>query len=193
MPELNVNLPPIEVWIPWERLHSEELPSDPWVQAHFVSASSVEGQALGFQVLTRDDALYERLQISDLWSERILFPHRGLGVMGLPAWDCPGYNVTWIVYDALEGLAVNAKLPYADDPMTGNYRGTFDWYGDPVSDGVGDLGHKAAHLIALDNGQFALLPNDRLAWHSPAWTETFNWGDPPRYKRNRRIYRIEGN
>ena len=46
----------------------------------------------------------------------------------------------------------------------GQYMFTLDWYGHEDAEEAGDGGHKCAHVIALDDGNFAAQPNNRIQW-----------------------------
>ena len=47
-------------------------------------------------------------------------------------------------------------------PEGGQYMFTRDWYGHEDAAEAGDGGHKRSHVIALDNGNFAAQPNNRM-------------------------------
>jgi hypothetical protein len=61
----------------------------------------------------------------------------------------------------------------------GNYMMTFDWYNNPYSQEPTQ--YKAAHLIKLDDGNFALQPNNRLVWKDMSFT-TKPFPDKPDWK-----------
>ena len=44
---------------------------------------------------------------------------------------------------------------------------TLDWCESEDAEEAGDSAHKCAHLIALDNGNFAAQPNNRIQWFCP--------------------------
>ena len=37
--------------------------------------------------------------------------------------------------------------------------------------------HKCAHILALDNGNYAAQPNNRLLWHINSFTTDTSWPD----------------
>lgn len=209
MPELNVNLPPLEIFIPRDRVLAEAEPrflggfqpessepneprlANPLIPATLISAASVPGQALGFQVLFPDGALYERLQVNDLFHTKAL--KQVWDLQHLQIWDCPSQFIVYTVYEMLQGARVTIPLGFGGEVYAAEYVGTFDWYGDPVSEGVGNWGHKAAHFVKLECGQFGLFPNNKVAWDVPAYTKPFDWHfpPPPPYKRNDKIFRCE--
>jgi len=44
---------------------------------------------------------------------------------------------------------------------------TLDWYGHEDAEEAGHGGHECAQVIALDNGNFAAQPNNRIQWSIP--------------------------
>lgn len=185
MPELNVSLPPLEVLVPSRFIFSEPQTDDNLLEGCLVSACSIPGSPLLFQVLFRDGALYERIPIHRLqWRRTSCEIDR---LTDKQVWDCPSYNVTVNKYDLLQNAQVTTKFG-----TFGEYQWTFDWYGDDISEGVGDLGHKAAHFIKLSNGYFAALPNDYCQFDVSAWvTKPFSWTAPPKYRRNNKKWVCE--
>jgi hypothetical protein len=66
---------------------------------------------------------------------------------------------------------------------------TLDWYGHEDSEEAGDGGPKCAPVIALDNGNFAAQPNNRIQWFDPAFITPF--GEKPDCVTNTRVWRVE--
>lgn len=54
----------------------------------------------------------------------------------------------------------------------GRYRFTVDWYGTSDAERAGDGGHKCAHVIELEDGNYCALPNNRILWADPALIPT---------------------
>jgi hypothetical protein len=121
-------------------------------------AQSVGGKALTFHVMTEEGAVRSRVPVHMLaWKE--LTEEFPLDYLQL--WDCFGYNISTTVYEYLSQSRV--KVVFKDGNIRwGNYMMTFDWYNNSFSEEPTQ--YKAAHLIKLDNGQFALQPNNRLIW-----------------------------
>ena len=61
--------------------------------------------------------------------------------------------------------------------------------GDSGPEEAGDGGHKCAHIIALDNGNFAAQPNNRVQWFCPAFVTPFQ--EKPDYVTNTRVWKVE--
>jgi hypothetical protein len=66
---------------------------------------------------------------------------------------------------------------------------TLDWWGSTYSENAGALGWKSAHMICLDNGYFALQPNNRILWENPAFIKKV---EKPDYALTERIWKCEG-
>ena len=56
---------------------------------------------------------------------------------------------------------------------------TFDWHSNPYSEEPTQ--YKAAHLLKLDDGNFALQPNNRLEWKDMSFT-THPFPEKPDWK-----------
>lgn len=63
------------------------------------------------------------------------------------------------------------------------------WYGHEDAEEAGDDGHKCAHVIALDDGNFAAQPNNRIQWFCPAFVTPFK--EKPDYLTNTRVWKVE--
>lgn len=86
--------------------------------------------------------------------------HRG-PLDHLQLWDCFHENVTVTEYDAL--FDCRAKVILKDGSVHwGDYVMTFDWYRNAYSNEPTQ--YKCLHMIALDCGNYALQPNNRIYW-----------------------------
>lgn len=66
---------------------------------------------------------------------------------------------------------------------------TLDWFGNEDAEEAGDGGHKCAHVVALDDGNFAAQPNNRIQWFCPAFVTP--WTDKPDYLTNTSVWKVE--
>jgi hypothetical protein len=73
---------------------------------------------------------------------------------------------------------------------SGRYLFTVDWFGSAYAESAGDGGHKCAHVLALDCGCYAALPNNRILWADPATIDR-PFASAPKYLTNTRIWRVE--
>ncbi len=165
MPTLNADIPPLECFVRERYLHNLDAGRTGFLPCVAFSVASVPGRAIGFQVMLDCGAAYERVPISALCQRRDVAEEP---LEDLELWDCLSYEVAVHEYAFLGGLRCEARKR-SGKSEAGRYLFTIDWYASRYADGVGDLGHKAAHVIALDGGNFAALPNNRIRWHEAAF------------------------
>lgn len=192
MPEINCDVPVQEVWVDPTFLTDgdEQLAHcahpDGRTRAVWFGVRSVEGYAVACRVLLENGAMF-LVPVHALWHLKVSCTD----VLSLPAlelWDCPSGHVSAIEFAHLAGKAMDVRI--GGQWLTGSYRFTLDWTGNFYADDAGALGHKDGHVIALDNGQFAIQPNNRLRVHDPAYIEPFTHIPP--YRTNTRTWRVEG-
>ena len=187
MPELNVDVPVMPVLLREEFLYDgDEEHAGNFRDCYLVSATSIPGRALGFQVLLDDGALIDRLPIHALCHKKDA-PRIPLHFLQL--WDCFSVHCTVNEHDALHPLRCEVLL--RDKTWhEGIYEWTIDWYGNRISEDPGEGGHKSGNFIRLNNGNFALQPNNRIRWHEPSFV-TRPFPERPDYRTNTRIWTCE--
>lgn len=187
-------LPPIKVLVRPEYLYDfDEQPRD-LVEGIWVSVKSIKGEAFRFETyLPQYGALYDKLPISAFIHNKSDENVEMLDLDELQIWDCLSHWVTVVEKPFLKGLRAEF---YAKDKQTywGEYMFTLDTCTpDPR---IPDFGfsetvdeHKSYNVLKLDNGQFALQPNNRCRFYDPA----FNPQDMkfPDFKVATRKYRVE--
>jgi len=185
---LNVNIPAFYCQLRREYLYDLQSHIGEFEPVWVIGASSIPGRAIGFHIITERGAQIDRLPITAL-------AHR-VGAHQLPLdhlelWDCFSYYMDVIEYENIRNLRVRALLK--DGSMHwGIYQFTFDWYGAPMAEDPGEGGHKSAHFLALDNGCYAALPNNRIYWHEPSFiTDPFRKDERPDYITNSHVWRCE--
>jgi len=120
-------------------------------------------------------AIFYRLPIS-------AFIQRGFNVKEVPRmrldelelWNCFSYYPSICVYDILASQSGNF---FGKDKKThpGAYLFTVDW-AHPESNIVDTEHsevpheHKCAHILALEDGNYAAQPNNRIIWNIPSFT-----------------------
>ena len=132
-------------------------------------AQSIAGRALTFHVMSDEGAVRSRVPVHMLtWKDTA--PKKALDHLQL--WDCFGHDFTVNAYDYL--VQSRVQIIFKDGSKEwGNYLMTFDWYDNPYSNEPTQ--YKAAHLIKLDDGNFALQPNNRLIWRDMSFvTQLFS-------------------
>ena len=137
--------------------------------------ASITGRALLFHAVMENGAVFYRLPIS-------AFIQRGFDVQEVPRprldelelWNCFSYYPAITTYDI---LASQSGKYYGKDKKwhRGAYLFTVDW-AHPESNIVDTdhseipHEHKCAHILALDDGNYAAQPNNRLIWNIPSFT-----------------------
>ena len=137
--------------------------------------ASITGRALLFHAVMENGAVFYRLPSS-------AFIHRGFDVQEVPRprldelelWNCFSYYPAITTYDI---LASQSGKYYGKDKKwhSGAYLFTVDW-AHPESNIVDTdhseipHEHKCAHILALDDGNYAAQPNNRLIWNIPSFT-----------------------
>lgn len=164
-------LPPMKVLVRAEYLYDHQRGHGKLVDGVWVSVKSVEGEAFRFETyLPQYAAVYDKLPIhAFLWKP---LEGKDLPLDLLQIWDALSSYVTIIDKPLLCGLRTEF---FAKDRQTygGEYLFTLD-NGHPDSRFF-DFGfsgspdeHKSFNLLQLDNGQFALQPNNRCRFFDPA-------------------------
>jgi hypothetical protein len=186
MPTLNVDVPHFFCRLRREFCYDLKSHKGEFDPCAVFMATSIPPRALMFTCMLDNGAQIARLPIS-------AFVHsdttEDLSLDQLQLWGCFSYDVTVIECGYLKDLRC-AVLLKDRTWRDGRYMMTFDWYGTPYADEPGEGGFKTAHLIALDNGQFALQPNNRMKWFEPSFiTKPFD--TPPDYLTNSHVWHCE--
>lgn len=186
-------LPPVKVLVLPEYLYDFQCATDaPLVQGIWVSVKAIKGEAFRFETyLPEYGALYDKLPISAFMHSTSLAA--GLPLDVLQIWDALAYHVEVIDKPFLKGL--RAEFFGKDKQLhAGEYMFTIDTCSpDPripdfgLSETVDE--HKSYNVLKLDNGQFALQPNNRCRFFDPAITHAEL--KTPDFKVCTKTYRVE--
>ena len=176
MAYLNANIPPIYCKVRKEYLYDmdpkyKKFSSD----CVIFGLTSISGRALLFNIMLPNGACYWRLPISAFFQkefERYQVPD--MEVQELELWNCFSYWPSVHCFDWMDGL--NGKYMGIDKKFYhGKYLFTIDWAHPDVN--IIDTEHseipqehKCAHILELDNGNFAAQPNNRILWHCTSYT-----------------------
>jgi len=166
-------LPPIKVLVRAEYLYDHQSGHDDLVEGVWCSVKAHRGEAFRFETyLPQYAALFDKLPISAfLWTDQV--PKADLLPLDmLQIWDALSYHVTVVEKPLLKGL--RAQFFGKDRQIhTGRYMFTLD--GCSPDPRIPDFTfvetmdeHKSYNLLQLDNGQFALQPNNRCQFFDPA-------------------------
>lgn len=144
-----------------------------WAYARVVALRSAPGWALCAEVALDEGALYGPLPLAALaWKEGA--PERQL--QELQPWDSFGPDFTAV---RLTGMPPRAVCRLASGEVPASYLFTVDWWGNPWSENPQQ--GKRGHVWALEDGNFALLPNNRVRVVDPSLTDV-EPKQPPGYK-----------
>tara|TARA_S200002703_G_scaffold108592_1_gene94375 strand:+ start:171 stop:821 length:651 start_codon:yes stop_codon:yes gene_type:complete len=163
---LVVNLPAIKVYVRKEYLTDHRSGFGEFVEGVWVSAKSIPGRAFYFETyLPEYGAMYDKLPIS-AFLDRPETPEPDLDLPNLQFWNCMDYGVVaiqkqFIVSMDFELITRNYGSMHGEYLFTlDNFHGDIDSIDTNVSE-VPDE-HKSHNCVLLENGQFALYPNNRM-------------------------------
>ena len=174
MAYLNANIPVIYCQIRREYLYDLSRHVGEVEDCMVFGIASMSGRPLLFHALMENGGVYYRLPLS-------AFIQHGFDVKDVPRmqlhelelWNCFSYYPSVTVFDA---LTTSGKYLGKDKKWyRGSYLFTIDW-AHPESNIVDTdhseipQEHKCAHLMALENGNYAAQPNNRILWHIPSFT-----------------------
>ena len=182
MAYLNANTPTIYAQVRREYLYDCKKHHGEVEDCIIFGLTSMGGRAILFHALMGNGAIFYRLPISAFIQKGFdpsRVPTRRLDELEL--WNCFSYYPTvthWAILSAASGyyFGKDKKKHY------GAYLFTVDW-GHPDAN-ILDTDHseiphehKCAHIIALDDGNFAAQPNNRCIWDLPSFTVKDNIPD----------------
>ena len=165
MSQLLVNLPAYKVWVRKEYLRDLQDGHGEFVEGVWVSAKSIPGRAFYFETyLPEYGAMFDKLPIS-AFVARPETPEPDLDLPNLQFWNCMDYGITNICKQFIASMSWEVRTRHFGN-MTGSYICTLDNYHgdcDTIDYATSEIPdeHKSFNLLELDNGQFALYPNNR--------------------------------
>jgi hypothetical protein len=187
-------LPPIKVQVRPEFLYDFDGKERELVEGIWVSVKAIRGEAFRFETyLPEYGALYDKLPISAFMHDDVDLDAPMLDLDELQIWDALAYHVTVVEKPFLKGLRAEF---FGKDKLLhpGEYMFTLDTCSpDPripdftFSETVDE--HKSYNVLKLNNGQFALQPNNRCRFYDPAFNpQQMKFPD---FKVATRKYRVE--
>lgn len=153
-----------------------------WVFA----VDSVEGRAVGFDVLTDFGVMFARVPVTAL-VHREDAPVMPLDYLEL--WNCFSYQVEAHEYGALKHARCGVLIKNKRWEF-GEYMFTLSWWGSKFAEDPGEGGFKRGHVVKLDNGNYAIQPNNRMRWFEPSFI-TKPFPKNPDFKTNSKIWTCE--
>ena len=176
MSYLNCNIPPIECYVRGEFLQNLESGHGSYYPCLLFGLSSITGRVPLFHSILEDGGIFWRLPIS-------AFCHKeGTPIIGsteqefleeIELWDSFSYYPSITVFEVLK----NKRIKYVSRKVIeyfGRYMFTIDWANEESN--IASVGfseapgqHKCGHFIQLDDGNFAIQPNNRIKIHDPSF------------------------
>ena len=159
------NLPDEKVYVRKEYLRDLQDGHGEFVEGVWVSAKSIPGRAFYFETyLPEYGAMFDKLPISAFVSEAKT-PDPDLDLPNLQFWNCMDYGVTSACKQFVASMEWEVRTRHFGT-LKGSYICTLDNYHanpDVLDYSTSEIPeeHKSFNLINLENGQFALYPNNR--------------------------------
>ena len=182
MAYLNANIPVLYAQVRKEYLYDLQSHHGEVEECVIFALASLAGKAVLFHCLLPNGAVYYRLAIS-------AFIQRTFDISQVPRmrldelelWNSFSYYPAVTTFDFLAGQ--ECKYLGKDKKFyTGEYLFTIDWaHPEPnildVDHSEIPQEHKCGHFIALNNGNYAIQPNNRMLWHLGNFTTKNEWPD----------------
>ena len=170
MAYLNANIPPQECFVRGEFLRNMEDGHNTFYSCVLFGVTSVKSQVPLFHCLMEDGGIFWKLPIHAFCSREDV-PAANLEELML--WDSFSHYISVTTFDLLR----NSRMKYtgrSKQEYDGIYLFTLDWAHEDSN--IADVGfseaagqHKCGHFIKLDNGNYAIQPNNRLRCHEPSF------------------------
>ena len=193
MSTLLTNLPSTKVYVRKEYLRDLQDGFGEFVEGVWVCAKSIPGRAFYFETyLPEYGALYDKLPISAFVSSPET-PDPDLDLPNLQFWNCMDYGVSNICKQFVGSIEWEVRTRHFGS-IKGEYLCTLDnYHSDPdvvdYSTSEVPQEHKSFNLIELENGQYALYPNNRCRVYDISLTP--NEAKIPDFKVSTEYYQVE--
>ena len=175
MAYLNANIPPMYAQIRREYLYDLKKHHGEVEECIVFGITSMGGRAILWHAIMENGAIFYRLPLS-------AFIQRGFKAADVPRyrldelelWNSFSYYPTvtsWNILSAASGKYIGKDKKWHH----GAYLFTIDWAhpdGNMLDTDHSEIPHehKCAHIIALDDGNYAAQPNNRCIWDLPSFT-----------------------
>jgi len=194
MAYLNANIPPIYCKVRKEYLYDLKEHHGEDEECVVFGITSISGRAILFNIMLPNGACFWRLPISAFFQKHLSRSEvPDMSPDFLQLWNCFSYYPSVHCFDFLAG--VYGKFRGKDKKFyPGQYLFTIDW-AHPETNILNTehseipQEHKCAHILALDNGNYAAQPNNRILWHVNSYTTDRSWPD---YKVQNTVWEVEG-
>lgn len=163
---MNISIPVIEAMVRlefWNQMDPEH--QGTYAPVQIFGAASIPGQTPLFHSFADDGGIYWRCPIHAFCSKET----DPMPLTELVLWDSFSYHCQATCFDLLRNKRLSYVAP-SGTRYSGVYLFTLDWFGDSgASNGFAEVPgqHKAGHVLQLDNGNYAIQPNNRLVLEDP--------------------------
>jgi len=183
---MNINITPFYCFIKREHLFDYQSGFNEYENCLVFAARSIPARALTFHVMLENGAQRANVPINVLVHKK---DNPALRLDLLQLWDCFGSDINVITFDYL--INKRCELILKDKSTAwGTYMMTFDWENNSYSDTPQD--YKNGHLIKLDNGHYAIQPNNRILWRDSNFiNEPLKANNLPKYKVDKQVFVCE--
>lgn len=190
---LNANITPFEAYVRAEFLRNLEDSHGTVFPCMVFAVCSIPSRAPMFHFMMEDGAVWWRMPVHAFcWKEDA----EPMELDELVLWDSFSYYVSVTTFNAIKYNKVR-YISRRKKEYEGEYLFTLDWamespeYPDTgFSEEPGQ--HKCGHFIKLDNGNYAIQPNNRVRFHDPSFATKPNTTLIER-KLNTHIFSVEQN
>ena len=171
MPELNANIPAIECYVRGNFLRDQQDSHHLTFPCCLFGVASLPDRVPMFHFLMEDGGIWWRMPINAFCWKPDAVP---MDIHDQVLWNSFSPYITVTVFHNLRQM----RMTYADrhkNQHSGIYLMTFDWHSpEPniINNGWSESPgqHKCGHLIQLDNGNYAIQPNNRVILKDPSFT-----------------------
>ena len=171
MPELNANIPSIECYVRGNFLRDQQDSHHLTFRCYIFGVASLPDRVPMFHFMMEDGGIWWRMPINAFCWKPDAPP---MELHDQVLWNCFSPYIAVTVFHNLRGMRMSYKDRHRNQ-HNGTYMMTFDWHSpEPNNTNVGwseNPGqHKCGHLIQLDNGNYAIQPNNRVILRDPSFT-----------------------
>lgn len=183
--QFSISIPIFKAYLRNEFLFNLEEQHGEFTPVQVFGLTSLPGRAVGFSVMTDGGAQIARIPVHALVHKE---DTPNLPLDWLELWDCFSYQAQAVCYDYLHEM--KCKVFLKDKQWyEGQYKFTIDWVGGDYAEEASE--YKCGHVIALDNGCFAIQPNNRIYWTGDPSFITRPLQEFPGYKVNTYNWKCE--
>ena len=186
MAQLNANTPYIECYIRNKYIYGPD--SEGLTEGYIFGVKSMINRPMHFHFQSCFGAVFWQMPISAFCQHEdfdILDENEERRLSLLQTWDCQDNDIAVTTFGFLQNRRVDV---FCRDRVwrSGKYVFTIDDYeGDLNELNIGyanDQDSKCYHFLAMDDGNFAIPPNNLLRWHNPDFIVPYPMDNPPKVK-----------